>query len=1006
MKIEAPGFAERVLFAELPVLKTNDTGWETPSFDSNSGRHYRDRIFSPGTVTSTVPGSLELEYASADESVCTIDQSGIIKGVGPGECRVTLSATAEDYLDRVISKSATLLELNQFSDIVWGFPTSATVGVDTAALAAPVAKDADGNDVTDAGLSVTIASYSQSRECFYDPSARTILFGGPAECDLSVTASLSGYADYTKVFRVTPTEGDMQLTWDGYANNNVATFGATPPAPVSPATDPTGIGADYTYAAGGGGCEVDGDSGALTLLGADKAGRSCEVTVTGSFAGYADSSITHTVTVNKGSQTLTLSFLYGRAWGMETGESLDVINPPTGGHGDLLYAHHSGDCSVNAATGRITAGSTAEQCYFKVQWAGDENYNPSNEVRQYLDIFTQGNGATPTWIAAPYGSSNPTVGGSAVSLAAGAISNTASGNGALDYRSKTPTICRVDNATGALTGLAAGACVAQARFQGTSVIAASAWVDSPDITVDKGTHPAPAADPYGASASVKFEGTLELVTPPKGYGSATYSTTDSTCTVDATTGVITGAYPGDCTIQVAFAGDANYNALAASDLQTVTVAPGTQVVSFSDPYGPNPTVAVGEDLVVVTRPTTSVVVGSDDDGGERSYQVKSGLGTCSVTETSGIVTGLAPGDCIIEARAEEVTRGGNPAAIYAPSEWVEIATIAVGEGTLIGISWTPGASESRVGEELELAAVDVGDSGATVRYRVADAGESGCAFKGTSGTDAHTLVFEDRGSCAVTAVAERSGYAAWEQEHTIDVDLGIFEVADEVWGRFRGALPVGGSTLAPHRSAAVPDGVSITYSLLRGERECRLVNYRTGEVQGLPVRLNRQERSAYLSVFKGVDVSVVRFTAKAVGTGGNSITVTIENGSNSDKKYTVTDGNTPEVYDDVALGDLEAAMSGSALVDVSVADLTEEPANATATNLAGGTVSDKASLVFTRRGQVGVARLSAKAAGAGGTPSPSPSRPAPMATRNTPSMKGPIQRRFMTMWPSMGWKRP
>ena len=480
----------------------------------------------------------------------------------------------------------------------------------------------------------------------------------------------------------------MQLTWTGYANSNVATFAATPPALVSPATDPTGIGADYTYTATGGGCEVDAESGTLTLLGADKTGRSCEVTVTGSFAGYADSSITHTVTVNKGSQNMAAPHLYGQSPSLTNGQSLDVINPPMGGYGNLLYTLASGNCSLDTGTGELTANATGTSCNVEVKWAGDENYNPSSVVAVTIVTVPYNNDATPTWIAVPYGSTNPTVGGSAVSLVAGAVSNT--GSGVAEFRSHTPTYCSVNNANGALMGVSAGTCTVQARFRGDSTKGASAWVDSPDITVDKGTHPAPAADPYGASASVKFEEMLELATPPTGYGTATYSTTDSTCSVDAGTGVISGLAPGDCTIQVAFAGDANYNALAASDLQTVTVSPGTQVVSFSDPYGPNPTVAVGEDLGVVTSPTTNVVVGSDDDGGERSYQVKSGLGTCSVTDTSGIVTGLAPGDCIIEVRAEEVTRGGNPNPIYAASEWVEIATIAVSEGTLAGISWTPG----------------------------------------------------------------------------------------------------------------------------------------------------------------------------------------------------------------------------------------------------------------------------------------------------------------------------
>ena len=69
-----------------------------------------------------------------------------------------------------------------------------------------------------------------------------------------------------------------------------------------------------------------------------------------------------------------------------------------------------------------------------------------------------------------------------------------------------------------------------------------------------------------------------------------------------------------------------------------------------------------------------------------------------------------------------------------------------------------------------------------------------------------------------------------------------------------------------------------------------MVSYRTGEVEALRVGLDRQGDAAYRQVFRAVQVPVVRFVAKTAGVGGNSITVAIEAGTNSDKKYTVVDG--------------------------------------------------------------------------------------------------------------------
>ena len=108
-----------------------------------------------------------------------------------------------------------------------------------------------------------------------------------------------------------------------------------------------------------------------------------------------------------------------------------------------------------------------------------------------------------------------------------------------------------------------------------------------------------------------------------------------------------------------------------------------------------------------------------------------------------------------------------------------------------------------------------------------------------------------------------------------------------------------------------------------------------------PVAVTGGSKATY-DFYNSTSSQVLRFIAKSVGTAGNSIQVTIEAGTNSGKKYTVTNGTVTETYDDVVLAANSAShadFAGSALVEVWIFTygLKGEPANIAATNLAGGT---------------------------------------------------------------------
>ena len=837
LRIESEGFVDRVFFAELPVLMVNDTAWA--DYTLSDDLFYPGETLSAGAVSSSAPPTSENSYTSADQSICTIDESGTITAVTEGECTVSLTSRAEDYLDKIIDKSVTVSPLKVYSDIVWTLPIDGLVGVDTTAIDAPVVKDADGNDVSDSSLVVAVNHISG--DCSYDDSSRVLSFADATECILSVSASgVRGHAEYVKEFKTTPTPGALGLTWAGYTSL-APKLSDTPPALTAPTvTSPAdGNGVTYAYISGGTVCDVDAASGALTL----KSVGSCSVRVTASRSGYNDASVNVSVVVGQGDQTLTVpTNPYGGVTHLGASRRLSLESFPMGGYGVLVFkSKNTGDDCIVAAisdtnnkAGDIIAGSGGTgTCTIQAQWSGNFQYAPS----AWTDIATinmVANAQTFAWESDPYGA-NPTM---KVNEVLNIVNASKGGTGGIEYKSPVTALCTVA-ADGAVTGTGVGDCTIVARWKGDSSNGASDWVTIPgNIAVTRGVAPTDlsASDAYGASAAVAVGETLELVAAPAGYGTVSYRTkagSETYCSVEATTGTVTALALGDCTVEAGLGGTTDY-APSVALLQTIGVTEGRQVITLSEPYGAIPTVAVGETLEIVTAPTAAA---GADAGGDISYRVKSGSEAhCSVDAATGEVTATAVGNCIIEAQAAAV------APNYGISQWVEVAAIGVEEGTLAGISWTPGASRARVGEDFTLAAVNVGDSGATISYAVSDTGKTGCAFMAVDQNDAaaeRTLTFTGHGRCVVVASADKDHYQGWEQEHTIIVAAGTFEIPQGAWGQFSGSLTVGGATKAPVRSEAVPAGVQIRYSLLRGERDCRLVNYRTGEVQARRVPLKR-----------------------------------------------------------------------------------------------------------------------------------------------------------------------
>ena len=838
MRVEARGYADWLLFVELPILKTSDVEWEP--YRRSNNYFYIGETLAAGAVLSTDPATVETAYKSLNKSICTVnEQDGTVTAKAAGECTIQLTVTAEDYLDVVIERSVRVDRGRQNYDsritVGWtDFPSAAVVGVDTAALAAPTVIVSGGGSLDISDLQATVSPVSG--ECSYDQTNRVISFAGVEECVLAVTISgRRSHNDKVVQFRVTPTPGTLSLTWTGYANSNQATYNSDAPALVAPVLSGTLTGVSYRYSASGRGCQVDTQSGALTLLGADRVrpSRGCRVTLTASREDYTDATINVDVTIAKQTQeaptvpTAPYGALVSLQAGQNPAQNQPLINVPTGeGEGLLTYSGPSDTtiCTVNAGNGLVTAGSSIGSCVINILWSGDDNTNPSAEVTlATIAIVTSANTATPAWHSSPYG------GDVAVGTAA-SIANviTGSGDGALEYDSTTPEHCSVNSSSGRVTGFKVGDCILRARFVGDSSAAASAWERSPIVRIVKGSAlPRGLSEPYGFSPEVKVEGRLPLKSDLRKYfGNPTFSiatATRSNCEVYGS-GAVRGLRVGDCTVRASFAGNANYNAIPAEDLQTIRVVKGDKIIIFSGVYGLNPFLSVDGTLSVSLGGAPIAMMGSTP-GGNYSYYVKSGSESyCSVDPSDGTITGLAPGECVIQIRTVATAQYGVTTK--------DILSITVGKGNLASLSWAPESGSSynpALGVALVLDPVDVRSlTGVTVTYEVKDAGDTGCTLTGT-----RTVTFEGLGTCVVTAKATKEHYRDWSRDHRIRIVRKTIPPPDTNPGFAMGAtLPVGGAAAAPtvvSWNTPLP-GLRYYWELIRGEKDCVLTDKRTGSV--------------------------------------------------------------------------------------------------------------------------------------------------------------------------------
>ena len=743
------------------------------------------------------------------EDICSVDaNTGVVipgaAAMAGDTCKIYASVVAPGY-EAKEGMTPTELTLKEFFEsLTWAsFPTEATVGVDI---------NLSSNQPTSVpqygGLNINITS----DDCSYQND--TLSFAAATECVVEVTASKDGYVSIVETFRITPTNGTIQVSdWGSYGTVTVGTTADAPSVTVTLPANGIGVSSSYGMASDSTGCTVS-NVGVVTGTAATS---SCKVVRTLAATGYNDLEHTYTVTVGKGEQNAL-------AWSghpydsasptVALGATLAIATTAPVGQGAVEYRVASGDtsyCSVNSGDGTVTpkTAGAGEACVIEARFAGNANYNPSAYATIATITVNKRTQSDLAWSGHPYDSATPSVGFGAT-LAIATAEPT--GQGDVEYRVASGDTSHCEVATdGTVTPLAAGIgedCVIEARFAGNATYEASGYVTIATVSITKGTQSAFAwtdgNHPYGsASPRVTYGNTLSIsTTVPTGQGAVEYrvaSGSTNYCEV-AADGTVTPLLEGlelNCEIEAQFAGNATYLASGYTTIATIamdsanlgTIAwgsfpEGATLVVGGSAVAPSPTTHAGATVLYWVSSSTNCELVDEATGAVRAKAV-------DLTTTQQCILGIA------------VNREG-----YA-FQGHQIS-INLEAGVQRGIAWNPGITSFQTSDtSAALGAVTGGDSADSITYGVTNAGGTNCAF--TTSTDS-TLTFNAVGTCQVQGTVARTGYSDWTSP-VLDIEITVLDPVAITWSGYSDTNILGLGDATPLTVTVDPTGATLSFSV-------------------------------------------------------------------------------------------------------------------------------------------------------------------------------------------------
>ena len=385
-------------------------------------------------LTNVAPSSgVTKAYSTTTTTVCgVVEGTGVVTPKTAGTCTVKLSLSKENH-NTISHDYSITVAAGTFSALTWSdFPSSATVGVDTSALGAPVSTPA----ADDYAIS------RQSGDCSWDNSGKILSFTGTSACVIRVRATKTGYTAKDKDFTVTPQGGTFtSIEWSGFPSSGMQ-VGVDSGDLGAPQIAPTPDTTDITKQSGG--CTWNTVSRTLSFTDT----TACVIRVTAKKSGYntkhRDFSITPAPAVFTSIDWT--AFPSSATVGATTGAIANPTSVPVAGSYDIAY--QSGDCSWSSQARTLSFTGTTE-CVIRVT-ARKTGYTP--KTRDFR--LTPGIPAITVTSWGTYGSVS--VGGGAV--AAPTLTDLNPQDAEKSYASTNTRTCSVNESTGAVTGVNGGSC--------------------------------------------------------------------------------------------------------------------------------------------------------------------------------------------------------------------------------------------------------------------------------------------------------------------------------------------------------------------------------------------------------------------------------------------------------------------------------------------------------------------------------------------------------------------
>ena len=602
------------------------------------------------SVTAPTGVLTTLSYSATPAEVCTVGPStGALTLVGAGDCEITATAAATaNYNSAIATFTVTVQPAGVLVLNLNAIATDNTINIAEKAAGF----DIGGDTGTESGVAVTVQVGTETL------TATSADDAGTATWSVSVPADASYITGTSVEVSVNASKSEFTALAASTRSLTVDLTAPTAPAYSAPASLQVGVTISAMNPSGGSGINEYGATGLPSGLSlndrsgvisgtpdtADANTASATVTVTDAAGNLATASVTFPA-VDKGDQALT-GFQYSPSSVTYGSGTVPSVTAPTGVLTSLSYtATPAGVCGVDSSTGALTLLG-AGVCEIAATAAGSDDYN---EAIATYPVTVQAAGALALTLDAIAGDGTVNIAEKAAGFEIGGDTGTEAGVGVtVGIGGETLTTTSADDAGTATWAVSvppdaayiSGASVAvevNALKTGYTAPAAITRSLAVDLT-------APTAPRYSAPTSLKVGEAITSMNPSGGVDIDEYSAAGlrSGLGIDAG-GVISGtpdkaeANTATATITVS---DAAGNSAPATIIFPAVDKGDQALTGFQ--YSPSSVTYGSGTVPAVTAPTGVLTT--------LSY-LATPADVCTVDPTSGALTLVGAGDCVIAATA-------------------------------------------------------------------------------------------------------------------------------------------------------------------------------------------------------------------------------------------------------------------------------------------------------------------------------------------------------------------